>query len=466
MTVFGYCRLSIREADEGTSLDSQRNSIQSYADQRNETVEWFTDDGFSGRSGNRPAYQAMFQRLSEPGVTAVVARSVDRLGRNLKEFLLFTEAAQELGVPVVAVASGIDTSTSAGVLFAQLLGVFAQAESGAIAERQVYSQAERRKQGRSIGVLPYGYASVESGSGAYRVIVENEANLILDAVNAVMEGSSISAAAVTMNQAGATSKRGNPWNGSTLRRLLMNPTLAGLRHYEGTIQLDDKGKVYHDSDTEIIPLATWRELQKVIGSRGVKRKVGTSGEQLMLAGIALCGSCNALMSRDTYKTKDGRASQYRCSSKTRFTCPLPVTVVAARLDAFVIEQLQPLGHLLVTKLVSEEEPATVIQRETLSLQIESIAGEFATASPEQVSELASTLSGLKQQLIALPSKLVERYEETGETFAEVLAHSPALIAQQAIEAVIVAPPAVKYQQRLDGDRVQIMWKEPEQFDTD
>ena len=466
MTVFGYCRLSIREADEGTSLDSQRNAIQSYADQRNETVEWFTDDGFSGRSGNRPAYQALIQRLGEPGVTAVVARSVDRLGRNLKEFLSFTEAAQELGVPVVAVASGIDTSTSAGVLFAQLLGVFAQAESGAIAERQVYSQAERRKQVRSIGVLPYGYSSVESGSGAFRVIVEEEANLILDAVKAVMDGSSISAAAVTMNEAGATSKRGNPWNGSTLRRLLMNPTLAGLRHYEGEIQLDEQGKVYHDSDTEIVPLATWRELQKVIGSRGVKRKVGTSGEQLMLAGIALCGSCNALMSRDTYKTKDGRASQYRCSSKTRFTCPLPVTVVAARLDAFVIEQLQPLGHLLVTKLVSEEEPATVIQRETLSLQIESIASEFATASPDQVSELASTLSALKQQLLALPSKLIERYEETGETFAEVLTHSPALVAQQAIEAVIVAPPAVKYQQRLDGDRVQIMWKEPAQFDTD
>jgi len=120
----------------------------------------------------------------------------------------------------------------------------------------------------------------------------------------------------------------------------------------------------------------------------------------------------------------------------------------------------------VTKLVSEEEPATVIQRETLSLQIESIASEFATASPDQVSELASTLSGLKQQLLALPSKLIERYEETGETFAEVLTHSPALVAQQAIEAVIVAPPAVKYQQRLDGDRVQIMWKEPAQFDTD
>ncbi|MDE0975009.1 MAG: recombinase zinc beta ribbon domain-containing protein, partial [Candidatus Nanopelagicales bacterium] len=250
--------------------------------------------------------------------------------------------------------------------------------------------------------------------------------LILDAVKAVMDGSSISAAAVTMNEAGATSKRGNPWNGSTLRRLLMNPTLAGLRHYEGEIQLNEQGKVFHDSDTEIIPLVTWRELQKVIGSRDVTRKVGTSGEQLMLAGIALCGSCNALMSRDTYKTKEGRASQYRCSSKTRFTCPLPVTVVAARLDAFVIEQLQPLGHLPVTKLVSEEEPATVIQRETLSLQIESIASEFATAAPDQISELANTLWGFKQQLLALPSKLVEHYEKAGETFAEVLTHSPAL----------------------------------------
>ena len=128
--------------------------------------------------------------------------------------------------------------------------------------------------------------------------------------------------------------------------------------------------------------------------------------------------------------------------------------------------LQPLGHLPVTRLVSEEEPATVVQRETLSLQIESLAGEFATASPEQISKLADQLSALKQQLFALPSKLVERYEETGEKFAEVLTHSPALVAQQAIEAVIVAPPAVKYQQRLDHERVQIVWRDEMENDTD
>ena len=81
-----------------------------------------------------------------------MCRRVDRLGRNLKEFLELVDEAAEQGIFVVATASSIDTSTSAGKICTQLFEVFTEAEIPAIGERQVYSKKERRKQGQSIGV--------------------------------------------------------------------------------------------------------------------------------------------------------------------------------------------------------------------------------------------------------------------------------------------------------------------------
>ena len=146
-------RLSQREAEQGTSLASQREEIKHYADSKGEQVEWFVDDGYSGRSSKRPEYQRLRRSLATSGLSAVVCRSVDRLGRNLRETLDFVEEASQHGVAFVATSSGVDTSTSQGLMFIQMMGVFAQAEAGAIAERQSYSQGQRRSEGRSIGVM-------------------------------------------------------------------------------------------------------------------------------------------------------------------------------------------------------------------------------------------------------------------------------------------------------------------------
>ena len=79
-------------------------------------------------------------------------RSVDRLGTKLKEFLELVGEAAEHGIFVVATPSSIDTSTPVGKIFTQLLGVFAETESSATGEHQVYSQKKLRKQGQRIGV--------------------------------------------------------------------------------------------------------------------------------------------------------------------------------------------------------------------------------------------------------------------------------------------------------------------------
>ena len=456
MTIFGYIRLSVRESDEGTSLESQRAAIQAYADLHGEQIEFFTDDGFSGRSTKRPAYQELRRRLAEPGLTAIVCRSVDRLGRNLREFLALVDEAAEHGGYVVATASSIDTSTSAGKMFTQLLGVFAEAESSAIGERQVYSQRERRKQGRSIGVASYGYQSQDTGSGSFKVIVEHQANIILSAAEAVLAGGSIYSAARSMNDAGETTSRGNPWSGISLRRLLSNPSIAGLRHHQGQLLTDDSGALYHDKHLEIVPLATWRKLQVVLESRAVSRVVGTSSEQLLLTGVARCGTCQGTFVKGSRKNQSPR---YRCRNLENNRCAQPVTISMEKLDSYVLEQLEPLSHMPVFETVTTEDPENIIQRETLAMQISEAMESLGEATHDQVAEIAVRISELKQSLSMVPISTSETVRNTGATFGDLLHESPELVVRQALEAVMVYPPITPKSRQMNSDRVQLIWRD-------
>ena len=462
MTIFGYIRLSVRESDEGTSLESQRSAIQAYADAHGEAVEFLTDDGFSGRSTKRPAYQELRRRLAEPGLSAIVCRSVDRLGRNLKEFLVLVDEAAEHGIFVVATASSIDTSTSAGKMFTQLLGIFAEAESSAIGERQVYSQRERRKQGRSIGVASYGYQSQDTGSGSFKVIVDQQAQVIITAAEAVLAGGSIYSAARAMNSAGETTSRGNPWSGISLRRLLNNPSIAGLRHYQGDFLTDDSGALFHDKHLEIVPLALWRKLQVVLESRKTSRVVGESGEQFLLTGVARCGTCSGTFIKGS---RSNQPPRYRCRNLENNKCTQGVTISAEKLDAYVLEQLEPLSTMPVIETITMEDPENVIQRETLTMQIDDAMESLGQATHNQVAEIAVKISELKQSLSLIPITTVETMRDTGVTFGDLFHESPEVVVEQALEAVMVYPPITPRSRLINSDRVKLVWRErPEHFD--
>ena len=81
--VFGYCRVSTdMQAQQGLSLDDQREAIKQFAADRGWTVEEiFVDGGFSAKNTDRPAFQRMMREIknSDGGIAAVVVTKLDRL---------------------------------------------------------------------------------------------------------------------------------------------------------------------------------------------------------------------------------------------------------------------------------------------------------------------------------------------------------------------------------------------------
>ena len=85
-----------------------------------------------------------------PGETLVVTR-IDRLARSLRDLQVIVAILKDKGAHLAATEQPVDTSTSAGKAFFDMLGVFAEFETNLRRERQ----AERDRRGEAMWRLSW-----------------------------------------------------------------------------------------------------------------------------------------------------------------------------------------------------------------------------------------------------------------------------------------------------------------------
>lgn len=153
MNVVAYIRVSTAEqADSGAGLDAQRQAIEAEANRRGwEVVEVFTDAGVSGKNLNRPGLAAALEAVEGGAAHALVVAKLDRLSRSLLDFAGLMERARRKDWAIVALDLGVDTSTPAGEMIANVLATFAQFERRLIGQRTRDALAAKRAQGVQLG---------------------------------------------------------------------------------------------------------------------------------------------------------------------------------------------------------------------------------------------------------------------------------------------------------------------------
>ena len=152
----GYLRVSTEEqAASGLGLDAQRAQIERYAAQHGwELVAVLADEGVSGKSlDGRQALEAALGRLEGRGrgAEALVVAKLDRLSRSLLVFAALMDRSRRQGWQLVALDLGVDTTTPAGEMMANVLATFAQFERRLIGERTRDALAAKKAAGARLG---------------------------------------------------------------------------------------------------------------------------------------------------------------------------------------------------------------------------------------------------------------------------------------------------------------------------
>lgn len=165
MAVYGYCRVStMRQADEGLSLEVQRRQIRGYCDMHGlELANVVVEEGVSGSVpiSQRPAGGALFDKLQAGDM--VIASKLDRLFRSALDALQVVEDLKARGVKLHLLDLGGDIAANGlSKLFLTVAAAFAEAERDRIRERVAQVKADQRGQGRFLGgSLPFGYANMD-----------------------------------------------------------------------------------------------------------------------------------------------------------------------------------------------------------------------------------------------------------------------------------------------------------------
>lgn len=141
-----YLRVSTRRQD----TRSQEPDLKRWADANGQPVKWYKDR-FTGRTLDRPGWAKLQAAIDKGEVGQVVVWRLDRLGRTAKGLTALFDDLRSRGVGLVSLKDGIDLSTPAGRMLANVLASIAQFETEVRAERVLAGQAAARERGVTWG---------------------------------------------------------------------------------------------------------------------------------------------------------------------------------------------------------------------------------------------------------------------------------------------------------------------------
>ena len=143
-----------RVSTDGQTTENQLQELRKVADQNGwQIIQEFVDHGISGAKGRdqRPAFDEMCKGVIRKEFDLIMTWSVDRLGRSLQHLVTFLDELHSKKVDLFLHRQGIDTTTPAGKMMFQMLGVFAEFERAMIKERINAGLARARAQGKTLG---------------------------------------------------------------------------------------------------------------------------------------------------------------------------------------------------------------------------------------------------------------------------------------------------------------------------
>jgi putative DNA-invertase from lambdoid prophage Rac len=168
VAIYGYCRVStLKQANEGESLDVQRRQIEGYCFMHNLTLaEVVVEEGVSGSIPveDRPVGGQLFAKLQKGDI--VIAAKLDRLFRSALDALKVVESLKGRGVKLHLLDLGGDIAGNGiSKLFLTIAAAFAEAERDRIRERIGQAKADQKSRGRFLGGdVPFGFEVGSDGA--------------------------------------------------------------------------------------------------------------------------------------------------------------------------------------------------------------------------------------------------------------------------------------------------------------
>ena len=336
-----YCRLSQDDGIEGdsNSIQNQKAILQKFAEDHHfPSPCFYVDDGFSGGTFQRPAFQQMISDMENGEIGIIVTKDLSRLGRNqLHTGLYIEERFPMFGVRYIAINDNVDTDSSESndlMPFKNLFNEWFIRDTSRKIRAVLKAKAER---GERLGTrAPYGY---RKDPGTKKLIVDDEAAAIVRRIFAMCASGSgpsqiarilkkeqiLTPTMYAYTRFGITHTcldTAHPynWSDSAIANLLENEIYLGntvnMKHSSRSYK--DKRRVEHpreeclvfeNTHPALITREVWDMVQRV---RKNKRRLTKMEEQNKYSGLVFCADCGSNMVLHRAHTMSSSYNHFTC----------------------------------------------------------------------------------------------------------------------------------------------------------
>ena len=342
-----YIRLSKEDEHvlESESVVNQRKILINYIKENNlELYDEYIDDGYSGTTFDRPAFNRLIKDIESKKINIVITKDLSRLGRDYIETgRLIEKYFPENNIRYISVLDNIDTYVeninSDLIPFKSLLNDLYAKD---ISKKVKISLNIKKRQGLYLGwKAPYGYK--KSLKDKYKLIIDKKvSNNIRTIFSMAKKGKSAKeiASYLTANKIMPPSiyfKANNkitPWSSRTIDSILENPTYIGNITQGIRKKLNYKSKkeikiakedwiIIENTHEPIINKELFYKVQKIINKRKTNKRVAESTKYLFTNYLYCkeCGYAITIVKSSDKKRSYTSCSYYRKHSKEKICSP-------------------------------------------------------------------------------------------------------------------------------------------------
>ena len=338
-----YIRVSTEDQIE-YSPESQRKALYAYAKTHDMTIPEefvFADEGISGRSTKRPAFQRMIgtAKLKPTPFEVILVWKFSRFARNREDSIVYKSMLRkQCGIEVVSISEPVGEDKTS-ILIEALLEAMDEYYSINLAEEVVRGMSEKARRGGTLGKLAFGYRS-EHGS----VVIDEEAATIVRKIYHDFDaGIPVKRIAAELNDCGILTSGGRKWEGRGVEYLLRNPFYIGTTHWtpekvkgKHAETISDQTIVTEHTHPAIIEKEQFDRCQERIAEnkrRYIYKEHSMHGKMFALKGLVRCSACGSTL-------VSGGNQGVQCHMYAKGACKQSHFITKARLDQIVIAQLE------------------------------------------------------------------------------------------------------------------------------
>lgn len=367
-----YARVSTEEqakVEEG-SIKNQIGGLEKYVEGENlkESGKWgvvvdiYKDEGFSGKSLERPEIKRLLKDISKNKIDTVIITEISRMSRSVRDWIDLRAFFDDNEAAFISIRQKFDTSNAMGRAMLNFAIEFAQLEREITAERVKISYQARA--GRGLwpgGPVPYGLDLTPDRPGylqvnaAKQIIAEEILDIFLNRAGYVAK------ALTLIREAGYKRDHGLDWDESSLIRWIRHRAIIGevdvnrktRNKDQARLPEADRHRVVQAVWSPVVAQEKWLRANSLLDENYRNLKVPKwKHHEFLLTGLIECPEKVRLIGGSGWGRSKKKYVQYRHLRKCK--CHFH-SFPADSIESIVIHQLKKLAKTpdVVTALVAK-----------------------------------------------------------------------------------------------------------------